>query len=235
MSDESLIRVGFALFPDQTPLDLVGPWEVLSRVPGCACLLVAASPTPIRSASAGLTLLPTATWASCPPLDLLCVPGGPGHLAAMEDPLLLAALRYHAATCRFVTAVCTGALVLAAAGLLVGYRATTHWMSLDRLAQFGAEPVGGVRVVQDRDRITGGGVTAGIDFALTLAAVLRGPEVARRIQLQLEYCPDPPFADGNPALADPDLVAQARVLGAPYRARMAEVDLRAAARLREDG
>jgi len=231
MSDEASLRVGFALFPDQTHLDLAGPWEVLSRLTGCHCLLVASGPEPVRSASGGLTLLPTATWADCPPLDLLCVPGGPGHLAAMEDAALLDALRRQAEGCRYVTAVCTGALVLAAAGLLAGYRATTHWMSLNRLPRFGVEPVEGARVVRDRDRITGAGVTAGIDFALTLAALLRGEAVARRLQLQIEYRPDPPFGDGDPAHADPALVAEARTLGAPYRARMAEVDARAAARL----
>ena len=235
MSDETPLRVGFALFPHQTHLDLAGPWEVLTRLPGCECLLISTRPEPARSDSGGLTLLPTTLWAACPPLDLLCVPGGPGHLAAMEDPELLDALRSHAVGCRYVTAVCTGALVLAAAGLLAGYRATTHWMSLDRLARFGAEPVAGARVVHDRDRITGAGVTAGIDFALTLAALLRGEAVARRIQLQLEYCPAPPFDDGDPTRADPALVARARELGAPYRARMDEVDARAAARLARRG
>jgi len=222
---------GFMLFPDQTHLDLAGPWEVLTRLPNCLCLLIAAGPMPVESAGCGLTLFPTATYDACPPLDLLCVPGGPGHLAAMEDEALLGFLRRRAPECRYVTSVCTGALVLAAAGLLTGYRATTHWLSLERLARFGVEPVADRRVVIDRDRITGSGVTAGIDFGLSLAALLRGEEVAQRISLQLEYQPEPPFAGGHPSTADPALIAQIRANAAPYLASMAETDARAADRL----
>ena len=129
--------IGIPLFPGVTQLDFAGPWEVLTRIPGANCRLIAADLQPVRSAS-GLAVLPTASFAECPQLDVVCVPGGPGHLGAMEDERLIGFLRAQAPGCRFVTAVCTGGLVLAAAGLLRGYRATTHWLSLDRLAAFRA-------------------------------------------------------------------------------------------------
>src|SRR4051794_11805699 len=167
MSDAPL-EIGFPLFPALTQLDLTGPWEILTRLPAARCHLRAHDLAPVRSAS-GLTIVPTLTYRESPQLAMVCVPGGPGHLAAMEDEALLGFVREQAPGCRYVTAVCTGALVLAAAGLLDGYHATTHWMSRQRLAAFGATPVA-ERVVIDRNRITGGGVTAGIDFALTVAA-----------------------------------------------------------------
>ena len=223
------LEIGFPLFPNLTQLDLTGPWEVLTRLEGARCHLLAHDLGPVRSAS-GLTIVPTRTYAECPQLAMICVPGGPGHLKAMEDEALLAFLRRQAPGCRYVTAVCTGALVLAAAGLLRGYRATTHWMSRERLATFGAIPVA-ERVVIDRDRITGGGVTAGIDFALTVAAEIGGAETARQIQLGIEYAPAPPFAGGSPETADPAIVAAVREKGKGYQVRMAEIDARAAGRL----
>ena len=223
------IALGFIIYPGVTQLDFTGPWEVLSRVPGARCHLVAHDRTPV-GAHDGLVFQPTTGFADCPRLDVLCVPGGHGHLAAMLDPVLLAFLRRQADHCRYVTAVCTGSLVLAAAGLLKGYRATTHWNAHHRLAMFGAIPAN-ARVVIDRDRITGGGVTAGIDFGLTLAARLADERTARAIQLQIEYAPAPPFADGTPATAAPALVAALRETLAPYRARMDEVDAMALARL----
>jgi cyclohexyl-isocyanide hydratase len=228
MTDAPL-EIGFPLFPALTQLDLTGPWEVLTRLPGARCHLLAHDLAPVRSAS-GLTIVPTLTYAQAPQLAMVCVPGGPGHLAAMEDEALLAFLRRQAPGCRYVTAVCTGALVLAAAGLLSGYRATTHWMSRERLVAFGATPVA-ERVVIDRHRITGGGVTAGIDFALTVVAEIAGPEVARQIQLGVEYAPAPPFAGGTPETSDPAVVAAVRAKGAAYAARAAEVDARALERL----
>jgi cyclohexyl-isocyanide hydratase len=226
------LHIGFVLYPELTQLDLTGPWEVLARLPNAVCHLVAADMSPVRSASGGLAILPNTTFADCPQLDVLCAPGGPGHLAAMEDRDILAFLRAQAGDCRAVTAVCTGALVLAAAGLLDGYRATTHWLSVDRLAAFGATPEKS-RVVVDRNRITGGGVTAGIDFALTLAAQLSSVAMARAIQLQIEYAPAPPY-QGTPETADPRVVAAVRAAASLYMSKIADVDARALARLKAE-
>ncbi|MDB5370813.1 MAG: Cyclohexyl-isocyanide hydratase [Roseomonas sp.] len=227
---ESGLQVGFILFPDLMHLDFAGPWDVLANLPGATLHAVARDLSPVRSSS-GLSVVPGVTFADCPQLDLICVPGGPGHLRAMEDPALLDFLRRQEPGCRFVTAVCTGALVLAAAGLLTGYEATTHWNSHDRLARFGAIPKHG-RVVVDRNRITGGGVTAGIDFGLTMLAALQGEALARRVQLGIEYAPEPPFPGaGSPEGADEATLEAVREKTAPYRAAMAEVDARAAARL----
>lgn len=225
----SALQIGFVLFPNLTQLDLTGPWEVFAKLPDATCHLLAPDLQPVKSSSAGLTILPTTTYAGCPQLDVVCVPGGPGHLQAMEDAATLDFLKRQAPGCRYVTAVCTGALVLAAAGLLKGYRATTHWMSLERLAAFGAEPVSD-RVVTDRNRVTGGGVTAGIDFGLALVAALAGETVAREIQLQIEYEPQPPYG-GNPRTAAPETVAALRGRLGGYAAAMAEVDARALARI----
>jgi cyclohexyl-isocyanide hydratase len=228
-ASSAALEIGFPLFPGLTQLDLTGPWEVLTRLEGARCHLLAHDLAPVRSAS-GLTIVPTLTYAECPQLTMICVPGGPGHLQAMEDEALLAFLREQAPGCRYVTAVCTGALVLAAAGLLRGYRATTHWMSRERLAGFGAIPVA-ERVVIDGNRITGGGVTAGIDFGLTVAAEIAGTATAKQIQLGVEYAPAPPFTSGSPETADPAIVAAVVDMAKAYRARMAEIDARAVARL----
>ena len=152
------------------------------------------------------------TLQKCPALDVVFVPGGPGQIELMQDITVLKFLRQQGAKARYVTSVCTGALLLGAAGLLKGYQATTHWLFHDQLAQFGATPTKG-RVVVDRNRITGGGVTAGIDFALTLAAELRSVEIAKRIQLGLEYDPAPPFNSGSPETADPEMVQIFRTMG----------------------
>lgn len=198
------LHVGFLLFPRLTQLDLTGPWEVLSRVPGAEVHLLARELAPV-SAEGGLTILPTGTLADAPPLDVVCVPGGAGVNAVLEDDAALDWLAWQGERARWVTSVCTGALALGAAGLLRGYLATTHWLSIDLLPIFGATPLA-ERVVVDRNRVTGGGVTAGIDFGLTLAARLAGDEVARRIALGLEYAPAPPFP-GSPRSAAPGLVA----------------------------
>lgn len=224
-----MLQLGFVLFPALTQLDLTGPWDVLSRLPGAACHLLGPDLAPVKSASGGLALTPTLRFADAPQLDLLCVPGGPGHVAAMEDEGLLRFLRAQAPGCRFVTAVCTGTLVLAAAGLLRGCRATTHWTSIERLATFGITPVP-ERVVIDGNRITGAGVTAGIDFALSVARQLAGDTVAREIQLQMEYEPEPPFG-GGVASADAETVAAIRAKSAPFLAKIQAVDRRCAARL----
>jgi cyclohexyl-isocyanide hydratase len=197
------VQIGFLLFPRLTQLDLTGPFEVLSRIPGAQLHLLARNRGPVV-AEGGLTLLPTGTLEDAPPLDVVCVPGGAGVNAILEDDAALDWLAAQGGRANWVTSVCTGALALGAAGLLRGYLATTHWLSIDLLPIFGATPLA-ERVVVDRNRVTGGGVTAGIDFGLTLAARLAGEEVARRIALGLEYAPAPPFA-GSPRSAAPGLV-----------------------------
>lgn len=203
-----MLVIGLVLFPDLTQLDLTGPYEVFSRMPDSRVLLLAETLDAVRSEH-GLTLMPDATWEGAPALDVLVVPGGVGVNAMMEHAAMMRFLHRQVRSVRFLTAVCTGALVLGAAGLLRGYRATTHWLSLDVLRVFGAEPVD-ARVVVDRGRITGGGVTAGIDFGLEVVALLRGAAVAQEVQLMLEYQPQPPFQSGSPAVAAASLVAQVR-------------------------
>jgi cyclohexyl-isocyanide hydratase len=197
-------RIGMVLFPSLTQLDLTGPYEVFARIPDCEVTLVAESLKPVRS-ELGLSILPDHTLWDAPPLDVLFVPGGAGIEAAMQSEALLTFLKERAETAAYVTSVCTGSLVLGAAGLLRGYRATTHWLSLELLASLGAQPVK-ERVVVDRNRITGAGVTAGIDFALKLAATLRGDAAAQKIQLTLEYAPAPPFQSGSPQTTAQTLV-----------------------------
>jgi cyclohexyl-isocyanide hydratase len=206
------MRLGMVLFPQLTQLDLTGPHEVLARLPGATTHLVARTRDPVMSEH-GLAIVPTATFADVPSVDVLFVPGGAGQIAASEDPETIAWLRAVGATARWVTSACTGALLLGAAGLLEGYRAATHWAYMDLLPLVGAIPERR-RVVVDRNRITGGGVTAGIDIALQIAAELCGREVAEQLQLQLEYDPHPPFQAGHPDVAPPALVARAREMGA---------------------
>src|SRR5215471_14868048 len=158
------LRIGFLLFPDVTQLDLTGPYEVFAALPNAEIHLLWKTRDPVR-AGGGLQILPTTRLADCPRLDVICVPGGTGVNALLGDQEVLGFLRRAAAEARYVTAVCTGSLVLGAAGLLRGRKATSHWMSRDMLAAFGAEPVA-ERVVIDGNLITGGGVTAGVDFAL---------------------------------------------------------------------
>ncbi len=208
------LHVGFLAFPRLTQLDLTGPWEVLARLPGAELHLLAREPGPVV-ADGGLRLIPTGTLEDAPPLDVLCVPGGAGVNAVLEDDAALDWLATRGAQARWVTSVCTGALALGAAGLLRGYLATTHWLSIDLLPIFGATPLA-ERVVVDRNRVTGGGVTAGIDFGLALAARLAGEEVARRIALGLEYAPAPPFP-GSPRSAAPVLVTGMTEAARPQR------------------
>lgn len=209
-------QIGFLIFPDVQQLDLTGPYEILASLADTQLHLVARSLEPITSVT-GLRLLPTTTLAECPALDVLCVPGGKGINALLNDDVVLAFLRQQAESARYVTSVCTGALVLGAAGLLRGKRATTHWSALDFLPAFGAIPVS-ARVVRDGSLFTGGGVTAGIDFALTLAEELRGQEAAEAVQLGLEYAPAPPFDAGTPETAPPAVLARVRERSQPIRA-----------------
>ena len=194
------IHVAFLLFPNVTQLDLTGPAQVLSRLGNAKIDLVAKSREPVAT-DAGFDLLSTATFADVTHAGILCIPGGFGTVGVMEDAETLDWVRAIGAGATWVTSVCTGSLILAAAGLLTGYRATSHWASRHQLAWFGAEPVA-ERTVFDRNRVTGGGVTAGIDFALALTAAIRGEDHAKFVQLSIEYDPAPPFDSGTPEKAD---------------------------------
>ncbi len=222
------LEIGLLVFPRVQQLDLTGPYEVFATLPDARVHLVARDRAPVTSAT-GLVLTPTTTFSDCPALDVLCVPGGAGVNALMEDDETLDFVRRQAAGARYLTSVCTGALVLGAAGLLVGRRATTHWAAHDLLAAFGAVPVEG-RVVRDGNLVTGGGVTAGIDFALTLAAELTDPATAQAIQLQHEYAPAPPFDAGRPETAGPAVTAAARKRLAASRAEREAIVARIVAR-----
>ncbi len=223
-------RIGFLLFPNITQLDLTGPYEVLAALPNADVRLIWKTLDPVI-AMRGLRIVPDTRMAECPALDLVCVPGGPGMNPLLADQDVLAFLRATADTARYVTSVCTGALVLGAAGLLKGKRATTHWNSLPLLAEFGAIPVA-ERVVVDGKFITGGGVTAGIDFGLRVAAEVAGDDVAKAIQLGIEYDPAPPFSAGSPRTAAPALVEAIRRAAAPMQTERERLVREAAARLR---
>ncbi|MEP7065557.1 MAG: DJ-1/PfpI family protein [Gemmatimonadota bacterium] len=210
--NEPPLSVGMLLFEGVTQLDLTGPYEVLARMPRTRVSLVARSREPVRT-EWGLTLTPDVAFTEAPHFDVICVPGGWGVNALLTDANVLEFLRMQGSSARYITSVCSGALVLGAAGLLRGFRATTHWMSLDLLPLFGATPVA-ERVVRDRNRITGAGVTAGIDTALVIAAELFGASVAQGIQLAIEYDPDPPFDSGSPRTAPGDVRAAVESAGA---------------------
>lgn len=218
------LHIGLLLFPKVQQLDLTAPYEIFASLPDTKMHLVWKDADPVTSAT-GLRLTPTATFASCPPLDVLCVPGGQGIDALLEDAPTLDFIRRQARNARHLASVCTGALVLGAAGLLRGRRATTHWASHDFLPTFGAIPVQ-ARVVQDGALITGGGVTAGIDMALTLAAELFGQATAEAVQLHLEYAPAPPFSSGHPDSAPAAVLRQVRERAAPALAARREAVLR---------
>lgn len=221
--------VGMMLYPGLTNLDLAGPFEVLAKLPDVVVDLLWKSTDPIMS-DAGQRLLPSRTMAQAPQYDILFVPGGPGQVALMDDTETLDWLARQATGAQWVTSVCTGALVLGAAGLLKGYCAATHWTAMDHLPLFGAVPTH-ARVVRDRNRLTGGGVTAGIDFGLTLAAIMCGEDQARRTTLGLEYAPQPPFDCGTPDRAPADLVDELTTRGAERAAIRLAASQRAAARL----
>lgn len=225
-------RIAFLLFPNVTQLDLTGPAQILSRLGEAQVDLVWKTRDPVPT-DAGFSILPTAIFAEVPYADILCVPGGFGLNDVIADDEAMAWVGAVGAGATWVTSVCTGSLILGAAGLLDGYRAGCHWAQRDMLPRFGAIPVD-ARTVVDRNRVTGGGVTAGIDFALTLIALIRGEAHARMVQLALEYDPQPPFDSGSPAQAGPEIVAayQRRVQAlAPTR----DEDLRALARRRGYG
>jgi cyclohexyl-isocyanide hydratase len=202
------VSIAFLLYPDVTQLDLTGPAQILSRLGNQTIHLVWKDLEPVPTDS-GFSILPTATLADVPRADIICVPGGMGCIGMMEDEEVLAWLRAAGPGASWVTSVCTGSLILAAAGLLAGYRAACHWGWREHLSLFGAEPVA-ERVVFDRNRVTGGGVTAGIDFALALTAAIRGEAHAKAVQLALEYDPAPPFDSGSPEKAGERLAAFVR-------------------------
>jgi cyclohexyl-isocyanide hydratase len=229
MSDRQPVIV-FALFPGVTQLDFTGPHEVFSALPGAKVIMASADGGTIE-ASGGMIFAGVRRLAEIPECDVVCVPGGRGATDnAIKDAAFLRELRRLAATARYVTSVCTGSLVLGAAGLLRGKRAATHWAWRDLLAPFGATP-DPARVVRDGNVITGGGVTAGIDFALSVVAELAGPETAQAIQLQIEYAPAPPFDAGCPDTAPPAILARVRERTATFAAARSGAVAEAAARL----
>ena len=221
--------VVFAVYPHVTQLDFTGPHEVFSRLPGARCILASSTGGDLE-ADGGLVFARVQRLADVERCALLCVPGGFGTIAAMEDQELLAQVRRLAGTARYVTSVCTGALVLGAAGLLKGKRATTHWAWREALPAFGATP-DSARVVRDGNVFTGGGVTAGIDFALTVLAEIAGAAFAQSVQLRIEYAPDPPFNAGRPELAPVQVLATAQARYEEVRSARDAAVQRAAARL----
>jgi cyclohexyl-isocyanide hydratase len=221
--------VVFAIYPHVTQLDFTGPHEVLARLPGAQCILASSTGGDLE-ADGGLVFTKVRRLADIERCALICVPGGFGTIEAMEDQELLAQLRRLAKTACYVTSVCTGALVLGAAGLLKGKRATSHWAWRDALSAFGAIPDSG-RVVRDGNVFTGGGVTAGIDFALTVLAEVAGDEFAQSIQLGIEYAPAPPFNSGRPDLAPAHILANTQQRYERVRSARDAAVKRAAARL----
>jgi cyclohexyl-isocyanide hydratase len=217
-----MTTIAFLLFNGQTQLDMTGPAQFLSRLPGAKVKYVAGTLEPVPN-DAGFAILPTATFADVPQADILCVPGGVGVTDVMRDAAAMAWIRKVGAEAKWVTSVCTGSLILGAAGLLKGYKATTHWAWHHHLARFGAIPVE-ARTVVDRNRVTGGGVTAGIDFALTLIAEVAGEDVAKMLTLGLEYDPAPPYATGSPAKAGEELlVLYRKAVSGSFPKREAEI------------
>lgn len=223
MSDP--VQIGVLVFPRVTQLDLTGPVQVFSSLPNVAVHLIWKRIEPVQSDSV-IMLTPTVTFADCPQLDVICVPGGYGTDDLLSDEEVLSFLRRQAANAKYITSVCTGSLLLGAAGLLKGYRAATHWTATEALPHFGAS-VSRERVCIDRNRITGGGVTAGIDFALTLVSMLVDRTAAEMIQLRLEYNPAPPFNAGSPDTAPAAVLAAMKDRVAPAHARRMELVKRA--------
>jgi cyclohexyl-isocyanide hydratase len=226
---EPNMNIGIIVFPRMDQIDFTGPFEVLSRVPGAAIHVLWKEKTPIRDIK-GLILTPEQTLAEAPQLDVLVVPGGPGQEALMEDEAVLSFIRDRAARARYVYSVCTGALICGAAGLLKGVKSTTHWASFDLLKYFGAIPTD-ERVVLDGKHLSAAGVTAGIDGALKLAALLRGDRAAQEIQLGIEYAPEPPFHSGTPKTAPPEVLEASRATIRPLTKAREATAKRIAAKL----
>ena len=211
------MKIAIPIFPGFTALDVVGPYEVLSRLPEAEVTFVARTPAPVGNDAGSLGLVADASFAQVGACDVLLVPGGRGTRALLDDVELLAWLRAAHDSAQWTASVCTGSLLLAAAGLLAGVEATTHWLELETLARYGAKPVS-KRVVRAGRILTGAGVSAGIDLALTLAAELAGTQVAQAIQLSIEYDPQPPFDAGSPAKAPVEVVELCRAAAAARQA-----------------
>jgi len=224
---------GLLIFPGMTQLDLTGPYEVIARLPGWRTEVVGKSTAPVRT-DRGLVITPSIDFASSPQFDLLIVPGGPGTDDAILDAETVEFVRVQAAGAKHIFGICTGSLLLGAAGLLKGKRAGGHWAARDLLTAFGAE-VSNARMTKDGNIYTAGGVTSGIDMALQVVADLAGEDIAQQIQLQIEYDPDPPFNAGTPFVAPAEIVAKARSAGAARRAIRAVAVATAAKNLLQKG
>lgn len=203
-------RIVFILYPRLTQLDFTGPYEVLARVPKTEVVIASKDGGALKS-EMGLTFADLAKLKDVASADMIMIPGGPGQTEAMQDPDFMAEVKRLGEGAKYVTSVCTGSLILAAAGLLTGKRAGSHWAYRELLGLFGAIP-DDARVVRDGNAITGGGVTAGIDIALVIAAELAGEDVAKMIQLAIEYAPAPPFNSGRPEIAEEKTVAAVKQL-----------------------
>lgn len=213
-------RIVFALYPRLTQLDFTGPFEVLSRLPG-AEVSVASKEGGRVASETGLVFADTERLSRIESCDLICLPGGPGQTDAMQDQVFMTEITRLARGAKYLTAVCTGSLILAATGLIAGKRAGSHWAYRELLLLFGVTPEP-ARVVRDGNLITGGGVTAGIDIALSIAAEVAGEKVAKTIQLMLEYAPEPPYACGRPETAEPEIVEAVRERFAAFRQARSE-------------
>jgi transcriptional regulator GlxA family with amidase domain len=203
------VQIAILLYDRFTALDAIGPYEVLARLPGATVVFAAERPGPVRADTGMLGLMADAALADVPHPDIVLVPGGPGQEEQMSEGAVLEWLRAADDASSWTASVCTGSLILAAAGLLAGRRATSHWLALDQLAEFGVTPVS-QRVVIDGKFITAAGVSAGIDMALALAGRIGGKELAQAIQLGIEYDPQPPYSAGSPGKAPRDLVTGMR-------------------------
>jgi cyclohexyl-isocyanide hydratase len=223
------LQIGLLVFPKVTQLDFTGPLQVFAGLPGAKIHLIWKRIEPVASDSV-LMLMPTVSFADCPQLDVICVPGGAGADDLVNDEETLDFLRKQSEGAKYITSVCTGSLVLGAAGLLQGFCAATHWSAVQYLSAFGAIPTK-TRVCVDRNRITGGGVTAGIDFALTLVSILADRKTAEAIQLGMEYNPAPPFNAGSPDAAPPEVLSFLKERMAARSAYRADAMKQAATRL----
>jgi putative intracellular protease/amidase len=222
-------RIVFILYPKLTQLDFTGPYEVLARMPGAEAIIASKDGGALES-ELGLTFTNLRALADIDRADMIVVPGGPGQTEAMLDPDFMAEVRRLGEGAEYIASVCTGSLILGAAGLLAGKRAGCHWAYRELLPAFGAvaDPA---RVVRDGNTFSGGGVTAGIDIALSIVAAIKGDDVAKTIQLAIEYAPDPPFASGRPEIAEPHIVEAVKTLFAAFaetrRAAIAQMTGRA--------